>query len=275
MIRSVLEIDIVTPSRSCRGETEVLLELARLVERHSSAFIGLNSCDMNSEFFKRALICDANELLKLSEICNHGSWQGVNTSSEYYREVNFDVLQSFAYRLYALTHFEALEDECLFSDPALTKLTDRMALGIEHDIGAVKMWFVKYGVGKFALDLKDITLDTAKKLNLLEKPARYELGQESEAFCKMDVYPWADVVRMRYKQYLDAIRHLEYPEYEYNPKSYPTLSELRAQWDLDDEKVLPQSLIRVNLSKESSRDRDPDSDFLTAEPLGWTLDRDS
>lgn len=266
------EIDVILPRNLEHeiAETSAGLDLVKAASnyfissfRRPSDWRDLN--DFNG-FFDCLEVKESNcRLDELWEMLRHSYWGVERLGEDYFRRIPFRVLLSFAYRLDRLLFYQHDDRQFFDVDLGPTELIGGINFGMERRRRKVKIWFVKYGVGRFALDLADISEETARSLRFLGGGRiRYEHGEEVEALEAVDIYPMADVAENRRNHRTEC--------FFANGKSentLPSTQELEAQWKINDVNCLPTKLIKVNLIQAPSNTSTPSG---TYNDLGWLLE---
>lgn len=231
------EIDVFLPTIADRysRETNAGIDLAKAVHNYEMCGSSRPSKYFdNWSFFEYFPFGGSDSrLYELCEMLGDSYW-GVNRVGEdYLRTVPFPVLLSFAYRLSDLRFRQAGNQ--LYGDPAQRE--EGINSGMVREAGKIKIWFVKFGVGRFALDLADISDATARDVGLLGGNFHYLPDEEFKVCKELDIYPMVDIALNRYKHYWVCD----------NQEREGVMDELRAQWKTNDASVLPKKQIKVNL----------------------------
>ena len=258
------EIDVILPRNLEHeiAETSAGLILAKAAYNYVRSSFSRPSDSRDLHYFNGFFDCfefreNNDRLLALLEMLRHSYWGVERVGEDYFRRIPFRVLLSFAYRLDRLLFYQHDSREFFGVNLGPEELIGGINFGMERRSQKIKIWFVKYGVGRFALDLADISEETARSLLFLGGGRiRYEHGEEVEALEALDIYPMSEVAENRKEHYSEC--------YFTNCKSdstSPSTDELVAQWKINDVNCLPTKLIKVNLIQAASNTSAPSGTY--------------
>lgn len=254
-------IDVFLPTDRDRTveENRAGLNLAEAMERY---YFAIQRCWGDSkygafqhiddpEFFECVPISSGwNRSYDLAYLMKTPDWGDSSAARKYYETVPFTVLQSFAYRLVRFLRYLEQTEGAFEVRRVPAGISGTTESGIQLKDGKVLVWFVKYGAGRFALDLNDISEETARSFNFLGRPIEYGGEEEKAVLRTLGIYPIATVAENRCQPFFglwDGLRNISDYEYERD-------SRLQAQWELNDVDVLPTNLLKVNLLEMPERE---------------------
>ncbi len=235
------EIDVILHSdRKVRvGFTKAALDLIEALQVYS---IESRIHPRNHVGFSEiAEVYEYSYMSNLFDLIKHTEWNNPHVSREYFEMVSLPVLQGFVDRVVGFKVFEATVGWSLASDFFNVAPKDSLDSGIQLVDGKVMIWFVKYGVGRFAVELKDLSDESANELGFLCDPIVYEKEKETIELSRRGIYPIADVAVNRWDHYYDCSLSTTSKERAQRERN------LLRQWKRHDSDVLPQKIIRVNL----------------------------
>jgi len=97
---------------------------------------------------------------------------------EYVRKIHSPVLMAFSWRAHQY-----------YVDRPMSGFS-----GCDCSPTSIKVWFVAYGIGRFALDLRHVTSCTAKTFNFLQAPIEYLAEDEDRVLKEHGIVPLVDIL---------------------------------------------------------------------------------